>query len=448
MTLPEHLYGFQAEDAPRLAAQGPHLLLLPQGTGKSVITIAAADTLDPFVIVVVCPAIMRADWQAKFTRFARRNFARAAHLPGRLLLVLSYEEIHTPKQRADFIKTLPGGRIDILVLDEGQRLKNPHANVTASIYGERAEGRGLAALAAHVWVLSGTICPNHWGELYTHVRSLFPQRLPRLRGAPMRYWDFLDRYTVWEPSGFGERIKVLGNKNQDELRAMVQGIAIRREREEVDKLLPLLTVDTVLLPDTELDRQAYQELIESKEGQRLQAVVAQAVTMEDIWHETSQLATARRLLGELKAATVARYVRQLLEGDAQDAILVFAHHKSVMRRIASDLRDIEPHVFVIDSDTPEDMRAMAIERFQQGGARVLVLGIGTAREGITLTAANRVVMAEAAWTPAYNEQCIKRAHRIGQLHPVLAEFVCIHNTLDQAVMDVCVRKSGLLAEIN
>lgn len=245
MTLPAHLYPFQAEDAATLAAQGNKLLLLPQGAGKSVVSIAAAEELDPFNVLVICPAIVRADWHAKFTRFARHNYARQPFMPGRRLMVVSYEQVNTPERRAELMRAMP--RIDVLIIDEGQRLKNIDTQVVRSIYGERAEGTGLMVLARFVWVASGTLCPNHIGEMYTHVRALFPERLPMIRGARMRQWEFTNRYTEWEPTRYG--IKVLANKNVAELREMLKGIAIRRERAEVDKLLPALTVDTVQLPE-------------------------------------------------------------------------------------------------------------------------------------------------------------------------------------------------------
>lgn len=441
MKLPEHLYPFQAEDAANLVDGGVNrLLLLPPGAGKSVVTLAAAEAMDAYTILVVCPAIVRADWHAKATRFGRQNYSRSLTGAGRRLVSVSYEQLNTPDRRQQVLDAI--GNIDVLVLDEGQRLKSPDAAVTRSVYGEHLDGSGLIARARHVWPLSGTIAPNHWGELYTHLRALFPHLLPVIRGAPMRYWDFIDRYCEWEATVHGFKVK--GNKRPEELRQMLAGTAIRRGRSEVDKLLPALTVDTVELPEDELDDwNGYRQLMDSKAGQAL----SQAVTMDEIWTVTPHLSAARRILGELKAPAIARYVRELMEEDPEARVLIFGWHRSAMARIAHDLFDIEPRIRVIDGDMREADRDHAIERFQAGEARVMVLGIGTAREGITLTAANRVIFAEASWTPTQNEQAIKRAHRIGQTRPVLAQFLCIENTLDAAVMATCVRKSGLLSEI-
>jgi SNF2 family DNA or RNA helicase len=149
----------------------------------------------------------------------------------------------------------------------------------------------------------------------------------------------------------------------------------------------------------------------------------------------------------LKAHAVATYARQLLLTDPTMRMLVFAHHHSVLRRIAFDLRDVEPGVRLIDGETPEERRTEAIRDFQNRAMRLLVLGIGTAREGITLTAANRVLFAEASWTPAHNDQAVHRAARIGQTRPVVAEYLSVADTLDEAVMRTCTRKTRLLNEL-
>ena len=59
--------------------------------------------------------------------------------------------------------------------------------------------------------------------------------------------------------------------------------------------------------------------------------------------------------------------------------------------------------------------------------------IQAAGTAITLTAANRAVFVEQAWTPALNYQAVKRHHRIGQGRPVLAEVLAVDGSIDHAV---------------
>ena len=442
MKLPDHLYDFQVQDVKALLESPNRLLIEPMGAGKSVICIAAVEALDAFTVVVLCPAILRADWVSKFQHFGRQSYTFDPAGAGRRAIVMSYEQVNTPERRERLLQHLQ--RIDVLILDEGQRLKNVEANVVQSVYGTFADGTGLVALAKHVWIVSGTLCPNHWGELYTHLRACFCNRLPTLQGLPMSYFHFLDRYCEWQPTRWG--IKVTGNRHQEELRSLLKDIGIYRSREEIYKQLPSLKITTVELPRDMIEAKAYTAFAESEEGKALQEALP-GLQAGVSWPDGNvPLARARHELGQLKAAAVATYVRELLEDDSETHVLVFAHHHSVLQRIAAELSDISPP-YVIEGETPEKIRADYIRRYQQGAMRLLVLGIGTAREGITLTAANRVVFAEASWTPAYNAQAIHRAYRIGQVRPVLAEYLCIADTLDEAVMQVCTRKSRLLSEV-
>ena len=446
-SLPAHLFPFQHEDVAELLTQPRRFFLEPMGAGKSVMCIAACEALDAYTIVIVCPAILRADWQAKFSAFGRNNYSFEATGPGRRVVTVSYEAMSRPARRDELVANV-GGRIDVLILDEAQRLKNLGARVTESIYGAHANGTGLVAIAARTWVLSGTLCPNHVGELYTHLRALFPASLPQGRHQPINYTDFLYQFAEWDATRWGG-IQVHANKNLGELKPILDPIVITRTRAEVEAQLPPLTVSEFELDRSTIDEAAYMEFIESQDGQRLDKYLAGPWDEPDARDpdDIPNLAEALHRLGDLKAAAVANYVRQLLMNDADARVIVFGHHHTVLRRIVQDLRDVDPDAGMIDGHTPDGVRSEIIAAYQAKAMRLLVLGIGTAREGITLTAANRVVFAEASWVPAHNDQAIHRAARIGQTRPVIAEFVTVTDTLDEVVMRTCLRKTRLLSEI-
>lgn len=453
MKLPDHLFAFQAEAMRELASTQPRALGLPPGAGKSVVAIAAWELLDAFNIMVLCPAIVRADWIAKVQRFAGRTYVigqRTGH--ARSIVVRSYEEVNSPGRRSNVLHTM--SECDVLILDEAQRLRNLESATTTSVYGAHANGRGLCARARHIWPLSGTLAVNHFGDLYPHLRALAPQLLPQIAGAPMRHQQFMDYFGTIEQGRWS--IRVAAMKNVPELRAIIKQFVIQCPQDVMTKQLPPLRIETLHLDESELDWPSYQDFLASDVGKALAEAVASvahdamanAIAMQpgEGGDEVS-LSEARRVLGELKAPAVARYVRELLESDPQAHVLVFAHHRSVMAMLRDELQDIEPSVRVIDGETSEVKRAAYIHAFQARGPRVLIAGIGTMREGITLTAANRVVFAEASWVPAENYQAICRAWRIGQGRPVLAEYVCINNTLDEAVTNVCARKARQLSEL-
>lgn len=440
MKLPDHLFPFQADAMRELAGHRAQVLGLPPGSGKSVVAIAAWELVGAFNVLIVCPAIVRQDWKDKIARFAGQTYSvNKGPGHGRSVVIRSYEEVNTPARRTALLEGTH--TFDAIVLDEAQRLRNLDAGITQSIYGAGANGRGLAVRGRHVWPMSGTIAVNHIGDLYPHLRALAPQLLPQVAGAPMRYQQFMDHFGVYERGKWG--MKVLDLKNVEELKGIVGKFVIQCPQSVVDAQLPKLRVELVTLDESELNWAQYLEFAASSEGKALEAACA----MDHIWHLTDSLSAARRMLGEMKAPAVARYVRELLEQDPDARVLVFGHHKQVLQRMWADLYDLDPNVRVINGEVSEPLRHAYIDAFQRGKARVLIAGIGTMREGITLTAANRVVMAEASWVPADNHQAIRRAYRIGQERPVLAEYVCIAGTLDEAVTRVCARKYRQLSEL-
>jgi hypothetical protein len=65
--------------------------------------------------------------------------------------------------------------------------------------------------------------------------------------------------------------------------------------------------------------------------------------------------------------------------------------------------------------------------------KVAVLSILAAGQGITLTAASTIIMAEMTWTPGIMIQAEDRAHRIGQEKCVNVHYLYAPGTLDEVI---------------
>jgi len=156
--------------------------------------------------------------------------------------------------------------------------------------------------------------------------------------------------------------------------------------------------------------------------------------------------TVRRLIGRAKAEGVVAVVNDLLEDDTEAKVIVFAHHREVIRDLIDGLRHHKP--LVIDGSVSPKMRETAIWSFQnKPDLRLIVISIEAAGESITLHAARNVVIAEPSPVPAKNHQAIARAHRKGQKNPVLAQFVLLPGTLDARLMSIVARKTRDIARV-
>jgi len=94
------------------------------------------------------------------------------------------------------------------------------------------------------------------------------------------------------------------------------------------------------------------------------------------------------------------------------------------------------HLFRLDGSTPFKERTKNVQMFNQAkpGA-IMLLGKLAAKEGITLTAASRVILMDVSFNPSNDLQASSRAHRFGQERPVYVYRLIQEGTLERAVYD-------------
>ena len=81
-------------------------------------------------------------------------------------------------------------------------------------------------------------------------------------------------------------------------------------------------------------------------------------------------------------------------------------------------------------------RAEAIERFQEGSAQIFLISLKAGGTGLTLTAADTVILYDPWWNPATERQAMDRAHRIGQTKPVFVYRLIAEGTVEAAIQEL------------
>ena len=79
--------------------------------------------------------------------------------------------------------------------------------------------------------------------------------------------------------------------------------------------------------------------------------------------------------------------------------------------------------------------------------RVFVGNIRAAGTGLTLTAAAHIDVLESDWTPAGNDQAIKRIRRLGQTKTQHARFITLARSFDETVQRIIVEKTKAIAMV-
>ncbi|MFZ4397966.1 MAG: SNF2-related protein, partial [Kiritimatiellia bacterium] len=174
------------------------------GLGKTIQGIGVAELLRREAgirkVLVVCPASVKSQWCTEIRRFTdstcRQIIGGAAERVQQygddtFFSVCNYEQVLRD------ILTIERAKWDLIILDEGQRIKNWEAKTSRVMKGLRSP---------FALVLSGTPLENRLDELYSVAEFIDDRRL----GPAFR---FLHRHRMVDEKG-----KVLGYKNLDDLR--------------------------------------------------------------------------------------------------------------------------------------------------------------------------------------------------------------------------------------
>ena len=432
------LYPYQAAGAEWLAERPRALLADDPGLGKTATVLAAADRVGAKRVLVIAPTCVLWNWKREVATWS----------PHRSVQVIDKGRT-VPDAQADVVIVTHGLLLnkalrrallcedfDAVVLDESHFFRSPDAQRVRAFYGF-GEVVAFANSIERVWLLSATPMPNNASELWTMARGAF--------GFGENFRAFRSRYCVTAWSPYGDNVKVVGNKDVEDLRERLRPFVLRRRKSEVLKDLPPVRFESVTLQcDTHpVDIALLEDALDPK-------LVAQLRDVDDPGEAFAELGSSkafaayRRLCGLAKAEAVSKLLEtELVSGLAN--VVVMAHHKDVVEAIANNLRAYG--VRTITGATSAAERESAVAAFQSGTVRAIVCNIVAGGTGITLTAASELVFAEMSYVPGENVQAADRIHRIGQKDSCRVRFVSLEGTLDESLVGVLVRKTQMIREV-
>ena len=456
------LMPFQTKGADWLARSKRAILAYEPGCGKTPTAVRAAVAVNAKRVLVFCPPIAVSVWRQHFTDWSDYQDIRVLDtksaakpydfMKGEGVRIIPFSRL--TRVGASAVEAAMRYEFDAVILDEIHYCKNPEAARTMAVYGKRIDLKGTPlARAKHIWCLTGTPLLNHAAEFWTHLHALRPDLiiLPQLGPGPMDYDLFVDRFCVTRQMSYGQ-VKIVGSKNTHELSERVRPFVDRKRIRDVLLDLPELRIVEHALPaDTFIARGLRKELDEALALAMSETGIDPEQMDDDELLRAVQVggvafSTVRRLIGRAKVEGVAALVNDFLEDAEDDKLILFAHHREVVRDLAEALGKYAP--LVITGDTGMKSRDSAIALFQNDPKfRLIILAIEAAGEVITLHTSHNVIIAEPSPVPMRNRQAIGRAYRKGQKHPVLAKFVLLPGTLDARLMSIVARKTREIAQV-
>ena len=407
------LTAFQEEGLGFLLRTDRCLLADEMGLGKTVEALALLAESGAYPAIVVAPAHLIRNWENETARFLRRadgepisvhviHGLKPYELPHADLYLMHYLLLRGWKEE------LPLMGFRTVIFDEIQELRHSGTEKysAASLLAENAE---------RIVGLSGTPIYNRGAEIWNVINVL-----------DFHFLGDYDSFTREWCYGYGNQIVAKPEILGDYLRS--EGIMLRRTKRDVLSDLPpkrrlVMTIDSDDSTYRKLMQPVTEKIHALKYGGELNASQRALLEMEIEQGE-------RQATGIAKAPYVGQFVRALLEAD--ERVLLFAHHHSVMDIYKKDLRSFSP-VFITGRETTAQ-KERAIERFMGGKTNLCCISLRAAA-GLNLQRASCIVFGELDWSPAVHSQAEDRAHRMGQQDSILCYYLVCKAGSDQDMQD-------------
>ena len=421
------LLPYQLDGIAFAVGAGRAVLADDMGLGKTIQGIGVAELLSRHVpvskVLVICPASLKSQWLLEIKRFSDRScqfvLGSAKERPAQydsdhFFTVCNYEQV-----LRDFL-SIERVKWDLIILDEGQRIKNWEAKTSRVI---------KALKSPFALVLSGTPLENRLDELFSVVEFIDDLRL----GPAFR---FFNRHKVVDEKG-----KLLGYKNLDELRAKLEPLLLRRTRKGVIKQLPPRTTQVLRITPTEeqLDlqkghRQIIQTILQKKYLTEMDLLRLQKALLMCRMCANSTFLVDKQVPGYSSKLDELDQLLDQLMAEEDRKIVLFSEWTTMLNLIEPLLEKQKLDYVRLDGSVPQKKRQELMHRFQKDSGCKLFITTNAGATGLNLQAANTVINVDLPWNPAVLEQRISRAHRMGQKRPVQVFLLVTKDTLEENLL--------------
>lgn len=462
------LYPYQRVDAMFLTTNKRALLAQPMGLGKGPVAIRTLQVLErkglnPFPALIVCPNSLKYTvWAREFERWApeltvqvvdgtavkrRKQLAEPADC-----LVLNWEGLKLHSRISGYgtiqlsdkdkePKELNELGLRSVVFDEVHKIKDPHAQQTRAAWH-------LAHNAEYCFGLTGTPVGNNIGDLWSIMHAIERDWFPRRT-------KFLDRFAKTQLNYFGgHEILGINPHTKAELFSLVDPLMRRVPKEAaLPQLPPKLPTAYRHTPMAAKQAKAYKEM-ESSMVARLNEILVAPSPLAALTRLFQFAAAAAEIdeRGQVRLSVPSPKVDdmvELLEEMGEEPLVVAAVSRQLIEMAAERLTKLKiPHGLITGAQGSA-LRAQAVDEFQNGKTRVMLMTIGAGAEGITLTRASRMLFMQRSFSEIQNAQAEDRIHRIGSERHAAVQIIdqITPDTVEERKLDLLKVKQGRMEEI-
>jgi SWI/SNF-related matrix-associated actin-dependent regulator 1 of chromatin subfamily A len=421
------LLSHQIEAVQKLVENKKYILADDMGLGKTTSTIVAAIESGAKKILIICPASLKINWQREIENYTTRsiyisegkNFSQEHDF-----VIINYDIIknfHNVKKKSD--SQILGANFDLVVVDEAHYIKNGQAQRTKLI-------NDLVKNVDRLWLLTGTPMTSRPMD-YFNLLSLIDSPVAK------NWMAYAIRYcSGYQFNAGGRKIwNVTGASNLEELRDRTSGLTLRRLKQDVLDL-PDKIITPVYL---RLKSKQYEEVM----GDYYNWYEKNPDESKSLTVQFTKLTQVRQVIAEEKVIQTIELAENIIEQGKK--VIIFCNFTNSLDRI---IQHFGKTAVRLDGSMSKPERQNSVDKFQEDDkVKVFVGNIKAAGVGITLTAAEAVIMNDLSFLPSDHSQAEDRAYRYGQKNNVLVYYPIFENTIEGIIYDILNKKKQVIATV-
>ena len=404
-----------------------YILADDMGLGKTTSTIIASLEMGAKKILIICPASLKINWQREYQLYSEKtsyvcegkNYSEESDI-----VIMNYDIIknfHDSKDRKNSI--IMKSNFDLVIIDEAHYIQNVQAQRTKLI-------NDLVRDIDRLWLLTGTPMTSRPIN-YFNLLSLVDSPVAK------NWMAYVVRYC----SGYQFRVgprkvwNVMGSSNLEELRERTSNTITRRLKEDVLDL-PDKIITPVYL---RLKSKDYEELM----GEYYNWYEKNPDESKSLTVQFTKLTKVRQVVANEKISQTIELAENILEQGKK--VIIFCNFTDSLNQI---VQHFGKSAVKVDGSMTKHDRQFSVDQFQENEKiKVFVGNIKAAGVGLTLTAAEAVIMNDLSFLPSDHAQAEDRAYRFGQKNNVLVYYPIFENTIEGVIYDILNNKKQVIATV-
>ena len=417
----------QKEAIQKLVENKKFILADDMGLGKTTSTIIAALESGSKKVLIICPATLKINWKREIENYSdktiyiaeSKNFSTEADF-----VIINYDIIknfHDTKKKND--SQVLAAKFDLVIIDEAHYIKNATAQRTKLI-------NDIVKNTERLWLLTGTPMTSRPIDYFNLLNIIDSPVAKNWMAYAIRYcsgYQFnVGGRKVWN---------VTGASNLEELRDRTLGLTLRRLKENVLDL-PDKIITPVYL---RLKSKSYENVM----GEYYDWYDKNPEESKSLTVQFSKLTKIRQIIADEKIEQTIELAENIIEQDKK--IIIFCNFTDSLNKITEHFGK---SAVKLDGSMSKHERQNSVDQFQENPkVKVFVGNIKAAGVGITLTAAEAVIMNDLSFLPSDHAQAEDRAYRYGQKNNVLVYYPIFENTLEGIIYDILNNKKQVIATV-